>query len=277
MICREEIQLNKYRDNRMDENSIVIAPHKLLRPFIANYTFTCPHAMPKNQVVLPTASSTLVCAIGENNIINRLRGVDTKPTSIGHYARQFDFMFLVEFHPAGLYPFLKIDQHKLLDNSFLFEELGKSLNQQITEAYYTSDKIFKLTQKLDKIFLSRLDTVDYNATFDFAMKKVLTSKGNIPMKELAYEVYYSEKQLNRLFQKYVGTNGKIFARVVRMKYAIDLLNNFKDIDSLLERTGHYDYAHFIHDFKNMYGITPKEYTDKMSLFYNDPTKLLLYN
>ena len=277
MIEKKDIHSNQYHNNRIDKHSIILEPHKSLLPFIANYTFTCPCAIPEWQVVLPTASSTLVCGIGRNDIINRLRGVNTKPTTIGHYARQFDFMFLVEFQPAGLYPFLKIDQNHLADNSFLFDELGKSLNRQITEAYYTSDDIFMLTLKLDSIFMSRLDAVNYNATFDFAMKKVLASKGNIRMRELSGEVYYSEKQLNRLFQKYIGANGKTFARIVRMKNALDMMSAFIDTDSVIEQTGHYDYAHFIHDFKGIYGITPKEYTDKMSLFYNDQTKLLSYN
>jgi len=249
----------------------------LLRPFIANYTFTCPRSMPEQQTVLPSVSSTLVYSIGSNDIINGLRGVNTKPTTIGDYARQFDFMFLIEFHSAGLYPFIKIDQSLLLDSSFPFEELNKSLNQQITEAYYLSSNISMLKHRLDNIFLSRLDDTAINSTFVYAMKKVLESRGIIRTKYLAEDVYYSEKQLNRLFQKYIGTGVKTFSRIVRMKHAADLLDSTISLSQLAEITGHYDPAHFVHDFKNVYGLTPGEYVDKMSLFYNDPFKLNGYN
>jgi len=277
MITKENILTYQHPAIMRNENSVVVAPDELLRPFIANYTFTCPRSMPEQQTVLPSVSSTLVYSIGSNDIINGLRGVNTKPTTIGHYARQFDFMFLIEFHSAGLYPFIKIDQSLLLDSSFPFEELNKPLNQQITEAYYLSSNISMLKHRLDNIFLSRLDDTAINSTFGYAMKRILESKGVIRIKELANDVYYSEKQLNRLFQKYVGTGVKTFSRIVRMKRAVDLLSRPINMSQLIDRTGHYDYPHFIHDFKDIYGVTPKEYMSKMSLFYNDPFKLGGYN
>lgn len=81
--------------------------------------------------------------------------------------------------------------------------------------------------------------------------------------ELADDVYYSEKQLNRLFQKYVGTGVKTFSHIVRMKRAVDLLSEPINISQLVETTGHYDYPHFIHDFRDIYGVTPKEYMSKL--------------
>lgn len=273
MITKENLLTYQYPAIFTDENNVVVAPHQLLRPFIANYTFTSPRTMPEQQIVLPSASSTLAYSIGNDGIISGLRGVNTKPTIIGSYARQFEFMFLIEFHSAGLYPFIKIDQNLLLDNSFSFDELSKSLNREITEAYYLSDDIRMLKHRLDIIFLSRLDDTAINSTFVYAMKKILESKGVIQIKGLADDVYYSEKQLNRLFQKYVGTGVKTFSRIVRMKRAVDLLSKPLNISELIEITGHYDYAHFIHDFKDIYEVTPKEYMSKMSLFYNDPFKL----
>ena len=273
MIIKENILTYRHPTIMTSENSLVVAPHELLRPFIANYTFTNPRTMPEQQVVLPSVSSTLVYSIGNNNITNGLRGVNTKPEAIGGFARQFDFMFLVEFHSAGLYPFIKIDQNLLLNNSFSFEELSKSLNRQITEAYFSSSNISTLKHKLDRIFLSRLDDTVINPTFGYAMRKILESNGLTRIRDLADDVHYSEKRLNRLFQKYAGTGVKTFSRIVRMKRAVDLLSSPINVSSLVEITGHYDNSHFIHDFTDIYGVTPKEYMGKMSLFYNDPFKL----
>jgi len=85
---------------KINENMIVISPHPLLRPYIANYTFTDLSTMPHQQTILPTISSTLVCTFQNRHFTAGLRGVNTKPTAIANYARQFDFMFLVEFHAA---------------------------------------------------------------------------------------------------------------------------------------------------------------------------------
>ncbi|WP_460645371.1 helix-turn-helix domain-containing protein [Lacrimispora brassicae] len=65
--------------------------------------------------------------------------------------------------------------------------------------------------------------------------------------------------------------------MVRMKYAVDLLSRPITLSQLSEITGHYDPSHFVHDFKDVYGLTPTEYIRKMSLFYNDPFKLKSYN
>lgn len=42
---------------KVDENSIIVAPHQLLRPYIATYMFTNPSTMPDQQTILPTISS----------------------------------------------------------------------------------------------------------------------------------------------------------------------------------------------------------------------------
>lgn len=275
----DEKSIGKYQAYAIykDANSVVIAPHKLLRPYISNYTFTAPKEMPKQQTVLPTVSNTLVYALGNNTITDGLRGVNTKPTTIGGFASQFDFMFLVEFHAGGLYPFIKVDQNLLLDSVHSFKALNKMLNKQLIEAYYLSNSITNLVNRLDTIFLTCLDQTVINPALTYSMKLVQASNGIIRSRDLAKEVFYSEKQLNRLFQKNVGTSVKKFSRIARMKYAIDILNRYISLPQLPEITGHYDLSHFIHDFESVYGLTPTEYTDKMSLFYNDPFKLNSYN
>lgn len=258
-----------------DDNCLVVAPHVLLCPYIANYTFTNPQTMPEQQMVLPSVSNTLVYSLEEHGLISGLRGVNTRPTAIGGYARQFHFMFLVEFHPAGLYPFLKIDQSLLRDDGFPFEDLNKMIDRQITGAYFAANSIRELIHRLDHIFLSALDEEAANGALTFSLKKILEHKGTLQTKELAGEVYYSEKQLNRLFQKHVGASVKTVSRVVRVKHALDLLSRPMSLSQAAEQTGHYDPSHFVRDFKTLCGFTPQEYRDNMSLFYNDPFKLNL--
>lgn len=256
-----------------NEHALVIAPHKLLYPFIANYTFTVPKTMSEQQTILPSASSTLVYSITNNEIVNGLRGVNTKPVIIGSFAKQFEFMFLIEFHAGGLYPFIKVDQHLLKDNSYSFESLSKILNQKIIEAYFLSNNIDALKDRLDMIFLSHLDATLVNTPVTHTMKMIRKSKGLMQVKDLANEVFYSEKHLNRLFQRTIGTGIKTFSRIIRINHATHLLEHPTTLSQLAEHSGYYDTAHFAHDFKATYGITPAAYVQRMSLFYNDPFKL----
>lgn len=68
------------------------------------------------------------------------------------------------------------------------------------------------------------------------MKRIIERKGVVRVEKLADDVFYSEKQLNRLFQKYVGTGVKTFSRIVRMKRAVDLLNDSINMSRLVEIT-----------------------------------------
>lgn len=271
MLNKENIYKSSF--STINGNMIILSPHPLLRPYIANYTFTDPSKMHQQQTILPTISSTLVCTFQNGQFTAGLRGVNTKPTMIADYARQFDFMFLVEFHASGLYPFLNIDQHHLADKGFLFADLNQALFEQIAEAYCTAKTIHELASKLDQIFLEKIDQIELNPAFCIAFEKLLKSNGSVRVKDLAKKTYYSEKQLNRLFMKYTGAKVKTCSRIIRMKRAVDLLHSKPEMSLLFEETGHHDYAHFIHDFTAIYGITPKKYMEKMSLFYNDPYKL----
>lgn len=141
------------------------------------------------------------------------------------------------------------------------------------ESYFLSNSICELKQKLDMIFLLQLDTTIINTSVAYTMKRIQSGKGLIQVKDLANEVFYSEKQLNRLFQKTIGTNIKTFSRIVRINHAAHLLKQPIAISQIAEQLGHYDTAHFAHDFKDIYGLTPIDYIQKMSFFYNDPFKL----
>ena len=59
MLNKENIYKSSF--STINGNMIILSPHPLLRPYIANYTFTDPSKMHPQQTILPTISSTLVC------------------------------------------------------------------------------------------------------------------------------------------------------------------------------------------------------------------------
>lgn len=82
-------------------------------------------------------------------------------------------------------------------------------------------------------------------------------------------MHYSEKHIRRLFLQHIGTSPKKFSRIVRINYASWLLQEdplyFPDV---IEKAGFFDQAHFIHDFKDIFNLTPSEYINNKSVFYN---------
>jgi len=91
------------------------------------------------------------------------------------------------------------------------------------------------------------------------------AKGQVRIEDLAGYCDLSVRQLQRRFQKVVGTTPKVFARTLRFEAAQRTLMFDPDADltRLAHECGYFDQAHFIKDFKEFAGRTPREYARDM--------------
>jgi AraC-like DNA-binding protein len=140
-----------------------------------------------------------------------------------------------------------------------------------------TDEVAVLVAAIDRLFLARLMNTrraDGDEGIAAMVRSMVAQRGCGSVREVASAFAYSEKQLRRLFVRQVGTSPKLFARIVRANHALHLLQ--KQPATLIEvaiDAGFYDQAHFIHDFLSICGLTPQEYRRRMSVFYNDGTKM----
>ncbi|GGN05907.1 transcriptional regulator [Dyadobacter beijingensis] len=68
----------------------------------------------------------------------------------------------------------------------------------------------------------------------------------------------SPRQLRRLFEFYIGDSAKTFSQVVRFQHILRAKPSQQSLreNKLFYDNGYYDQAHFIKEFKNLYGVTP---------------------
>lgn len=274
MIRIENIQDYHGKTLKRSNDYLYIPPDNLLCPYISCYTITRPASMSDEYTIMPSASSTIVIAVDNKQISSRLRGVNTKASNVGVHANKMILLLLIEFYPGGLYPFLNMDQLELIDQSILLNELDRVLTQNIEMELIKAEDIDSLVKGLDKVFLTRLmDTYTDNRITEIR-KHILIRNGNVSTQELSSEFYYSERHIRRLFMQYIGTTPKMFARIVRMNYAMRLMqNNPSDLTDVTVIAGFFDQLHFIHDFKSICGISPMDYIKDMSVYYNDEYKM----
>jgi transcriptional regulator GlxA family with amidase domain len=74
------------------------------------------------------------------------------------------------------------------------------------------------------------------------------------------DFFITERQLERLFKKYIGLSPKFYSRIIRFNHIFQLVKE-KRI-SWLEIThlsGYFDQSHFIRDFKAFTGEEPSQY------------------
>lgn len=276
MITQSEIITYQGRYYVRGSNCLYVPPHDLLRPYIANYTlsFPTPQSMPDGYTILPSASATLTVACDGNRIVSGLRGVNTKACPVGVYANKMKQLLLIEFRPGGLYPFIPADQQEILDTSVALDALDARLGHTLEDALTGAESVQALIETLDALFLSLLSNDKCDRRTAAIMQMIIMRSGDVGMRELANEVYYSPKHIRRLFMLHVGTSPKTFARVVRVNYALRIMqaqpSGFADIAA---QAGYYDQPHLVHEFQTICGTTPWQYKQNMSVYYNDLFKM----
>ncbi|MEY3243364.1 MAG: hypothetical protein RIR11_4803 [Bacteroidota bacterium] len=182
--------------------------------------------------------------------------------------------FVVQFKPNGFLPFTTIPIRGMENTAIpldkLFGEDGKKLGEQILNANATSERIqiietflFKeLADKktIDNIVKSTIETI-FNANGQFSVNE-FSKSNNI-----------NRRQLARKFSSAIGLSPKQLAKTIRIQTTLKKLLN-EEITSLTDlayENEYFDQAHFIKDFKEFTGLTPKEFFGddlKMSLIFD---------
>src|SRR5262249_26002 len=142
-----------------------------------------------------------------------------------------------------------------------WDSLVQRLKSQVIQGPYenppTSLEHFLIQQALVRTYDLKL--------IQSAAKLLHHTKGEYRIGELADYCHLSVRQLERGFQRVIGTSPKVFARTLRFQVAQWRLMFDPDADltALAYQSGYFDQAHFIKDFKAFAGQTPTEYAEKM--------------
>lgn len=184
--------------------------------------------------------------------------------------------FAVRFYPYGFANFVTIPINNLANREtsidILFGEVpAKELEQKIIQAKATKER----TEIIENFLLDKLND---NATIDNIVKTTIdalwSAKGSQPINTILKEDLSKRRQLERKFFKQVGVSPKQLGKVIRLQTALKMLLNQKTetLTQIAYESEYYDQNHFIKDFKEFTGTTPKNFLDDetlmlSSLFY----------
>lgn len=185
--------------------------------------------------------------------------------------------FAVRFYPYGFANFVSTPIKALANketpiDELFAPELAKQLEQDIIHAKDAKERIAIVEQFLLGI-LSSQPTLDHivKSTVD----ALWASKGGAAISSIVEEEGASRRQLERKFASQIGISPKQLGKVIRLQAALKMLLS-QEADSLSQvayQSDYYDQAHFIKDFKELTGISPKEFLgsesmELSSLFYS---------
>lgn len=200
-----------------------------------------------------------------------LIGIHTKPYDVNF--RSNVKVFGIRFKPEGVYSIFGIPaadiHHNFIDAESVFCKLFKEFCSSLRESESVSQMIFQTEDFLNKRISSRNLNVNYLIKAADIIRK---SNCKLSVEQLAEKVNISTRQLEREFKYKLGMSPKSYMRIARLN-AVNrrILNGERvDLTALSFSSGYADQAHFIRDFKNFTGESPKIFLGKKDQYLVNP-------
>lgn len=171
-------------------------------------------------------------------------------------------MIFVVFQPFAARIFFQIPISEFHEKNISISEIGdpalKELEKQVAD---TMDDMQSIGL-IERFLISRLHSFSaYNVKRVAATVREINHQSQTTITQLSQIACLSNKQFNRVFTEYIGTNPKEFIRIVRMQRALYVLQMHPDrcFAQVACECGFYDQSHLIREFKSFSGYTPAEY------------------
>ena len=168
----------------------------------------------------------------------------------------------VNFYPTGLYHFLKSPIDELTNATVDSSNLWGYEIKHIQESLYEAENIIQRIEIVNNYLLHRFQrlTPKINGT-DHAQQLLLQTFGQQNIHELVKDLGVSMSTLERNFRKQIGLSPKHYARIIRFNRIFRIIrqHGFSDWHDILYECGYFDQAHFIKDFTQFTGETPRSY------------------
>jgi AraC-like DNA-binding protein len=183
-------------------------------------------------------------------------------------------IFSVRFHPEGFSPFTSIPIKTMENTATSLEKLFGKGGIEIGQKVLSSNSVSERIKYIENFLFSRLsnsETIDHiiKSTVDI----ILTANGHLSVGELSKQINISRRQLKRKFSSFIGLSPKQLSKTIRLQATLEMLLNkqFTSLTTLAYEGEYYDQSHFIKDFKEFTGLSPKEFYGSSltmsSLFY----------
>ena len=191
------------------------------------------------------------CVLDGTNTITRALGFNGIINSAG-----------IRFKPAGACQFFSQSLSELKNEMASLE--GVHIKHH-SDLYYKLDKAKTYYEKItiieDWLYRSaRPETVTSKAVAA-SIQLINKDKGILPISTLAQKLDCSPRKIERLFRAQVGMSPKEYSRNLRIDAARIYMKHYQHLSlaDIAYQLEFYDQAHFIHQFKQVVGMAPREY------------------
>ena len=171
----------------------------------------------------------------------------------------------VRFTPAGFFAFAQMAGLKMAEITGHVFEVERFFNvdvEKFESEILALEGLVEKTQKLEQILFDDVPELDANVLrVNDMVRQIEADKSLFKVADICQKFDLDERQLQRMFSKYIGISAKWILNRYRIHEALEQIETADEIkwSDFAVKLGYYDQAHFIKDFKNLIGIAPDGY------------------
>lgn len=214
--------------------------------------------------IIPDGSVDLLFSVPmrAGNLQSDVFGIKSKACQVGGDGPRENVA--VHFCPGAASRFLGVAAHELVDRSvdlsLIWGTGGSELAARIAEARDSGAR----GRLVEEALLARLEAVRATDStrrqlVDAAIARICSTRGQLPIRDLAAELSVGERRLERLFRDEVGLAPKHFSRIVRLGEALAALRAGRPQIEVAIDCGYSDQPHLQREFRAFTGQSPNAY------------------
>jgi len=252
-------------------NYRIISPGQQLSAFIKYYwTLCCVDGSQISQRVHPTGETQIILHFGRPFIefgANGREDLQSAGIVCGQMTGFKDVgttgvtdMIGIVFQPFGLRPFLCQPMAEFTDRTVDIHDVWCSfykIQERIGEICGLHQRIAVIEMELIRFY--NINDVGQLRSVSYSVSQMSRQTAPLCLGKFNREIGVSDRQQERLFREYVGLSPKQYYSVIRFMRAVELLKGQQSLTRIATRSGYYDQAHFIRDFRSFSGLTPGVY------------------
>lgn len=166
----------------------------------------------------------------------------------------------VRFRPVGAYRFLPFSLSDFTDSTVSTGNIWGHKGICLEDAVLEARNNLQRQQLVEEFLLRQLVSTNSRPRLEAAVKEIIRIRGQTRVQEVAAEIGWSSRQLEREFRVGVGLSPKAFARIMRFQNLLRLVGEgaLREWTSLALEGGYADQPHMVREFREFAGHSPAE-------------------
>jgi AraC-like DNA-binding protein len=172
-------------------------------------------------------------------------------------------MLVVVLQPWGIYNLLQTPACEMNNNIIPLADIFGSGVLDLQDRILLADNISDTIHAIEQFLLKKITHVQHtDPVFEESLQFIYHRKGVLTIEELLKKIPVTERQLERKYNKYIGTGPKKFSDIIKFQHFLKRLQFHRPDENMTSAAyegGYYDQSHLNNYFKKTTGLTPRQY------------------